>query len=289
MRSPEPRATDSNCQRRLLTRWIAPCLTLILLAGCSSSPRISRQDGVSANLPSPEEIARIPDATPRAEPASPYGNPESYVVFGKRYHPLKDGRGYDERGIASWYGSKFHGQRTSSGEPYDMFAMTAAHKTLPLPCYARVTNLKNNRSVIVKINDRGPFHDNRLIDLSYTAAWKLGIIGEGTGLVEVSAIDPSAPKPEPPPTTQPDKPKPNRGLPELFLQVGAFGSSSNADRLKQRIEEQLKVSVLIEETAGSASPVYRVQVGPIASVELADHLSQRLGQLGIRNPHVVIR
>jgi rare lipoprotein A len=218
---------------------------------------------------------------------SSYGNPDSYVVFGHRYQTLKDGRGYSERGIASWYGSKFHGRRTSSGEPYDMYAMTAAHKSLPLPSYARVTNLRNKRSVIVRVNDRGPFHDNRLIDLSYTAAWKLGIVGQGTGLVEVSAIDPGTP----PPAAEPEPAKGvlAKGLPELFLQVGAFGSADNADRLKQRIEEQLKVSVLIEETADSTKPVYRVQVGPIASVEMADHLTQRLDQLGIQNPHVVIR
>jgi rare lipoprotein A len=287
MRNPERHDRSRDPRDPAFGRWIALCIALILLAGCSSTPRISRQDGVGANLPTPEEIASIPDASPKAEPLSAYGNPESYVVFGKRYRTMKQSRGYSERGIASWYGNKFHGLRTSSGEPYDMYAMTAAHKTLPLPCYARVTNLKNDRSVIVKINDRGPFHDNRLIDLSYTAAWKLGIIGEDTGLVEVSAIDPSAP--EPTAIAKPETPKQNRGLPELFLQVGAFGSPGNADRLKQRIEEQLQVSVLIEEIAGRASPVYRVQVGPIASVELADHLSQRLDKLGIRNPHVVIR
>lgn len=286
MRSPDSKGRP---EKRLphLRGWLPIGLALLLLAGCSSSPRISRHDGVGSHLPSAAEIARIPDATPKVEPLSTYGNPDSYVVFGKRYHTLKQSKGYSEKGIASWYGDKFHGQRTSSGDPYDMFAMTAAHKTLPLPCYARVTNLKNNRSVIVKINDRGPFHDNRLIDLSYTAAWKLGIIGEGTGLVEVTAIDPGAA--EPTPASEPEPPKRNRGLPELFLQVGAFGNSSNADRLKQRIEEQLQVSVLIEEIAGSANPIYRVQVGPIASVELADHLSQRLDSLGIKDPHVVIR
>jgi rare lipoprotein A len=261
----------------------------LLLSGCSSSPFSSSEDGVSHRLPPPQDIASIPDASPRDEPKSPYGNPESYVVFGERYHPLKESRGYSEKGIASWYGSKFHGHRTSSGEAYDMYAMTAAHKTLPLPSYARVTNLKNDRSVIVKINDRGPFHDNRLIDLSYTAAWKLGIIGEGTGLVEVTAIDPSAPTPPPEVPAAPTQPKPHHGLPELFLQVGAFGNAQNADRLKLRIEEQLQVNVLIEESPSGASPLYRVRVGPIASVELADHLSQRLDELGIHNPHVVIR
>ena len=270
--------------------WTLMGLSLLLTA-CGSGPKFSSRDGVSASLPPPKDIASIPDPVPRAEPPSNYGNPDSYVVFGRRYHTLKDGRGYNERGIASWYGSKFHGRRTSSGEPYDMYAMTAAHKSLPLPSYARVTNLRNNRSVIVRVNDRGPFHDNRLIDLSYTAAWKLGIIGEGTGLVEVSVIDPSAPKPlvaEPEPVIPAEKPVAG-GLPELFLQVGAFGNAGNAGRLKQRLEEQLQIGVLIQESAGQATPVYRVQVGPIASVELADHLTQQLAQLGISDPHVVIR
>ncbi len=275
---------------RLLRSLPPPGMALalsLLLAACGSAPKIGTQDGISRHLPPPVDIASIPDPTPRVEPLSSYGNPDSYVVFGRRYHTLKDGRGYSERGIASWYGSKFHGRRTSSGEPYDMYAMTAAHKSLPLPCYARVTNLRNNRSVVVRVNDRGPFHDNRLIDLSYTAAWKLGIVGEGTGLVEVTAIDPVAP----PAASEPETPKskPIRGLPELFLQIGAFGNAGNADRLKQRIEEQLQVNVLIEESTVSTAPVYRVQVGPIASVELADHLTQRLDQLGIRDPHVVIR
>ena len=262
-------------------------LLSLLLSACGSAPKSVSKDGVSRHLPPPADMASIPDPTPRDEPLSNYGNPDSYVVFGRRYHTLKDGRGYRERGIASWYGSKFHGRRTSSGEPYDMYAMSAAHKSLPLPCYARVTNLRNNRNVVVRINDRGPFHDNRLIDLSYTAAWKLGIVGEGTGLVEVAVIDPTAPTVEPEP--EPVKSTLAQGLPELFLQVGAFGSAGNADRLKQRIEEQLQVSVLIEQSTGAAAPVYRVQVGPIASVELADHLTQRLDRLGITDPHVVIR
>jgi rare lipoprotein A len=233
-------------------------------------------------------MASIPDAIPKDEPKSKYGNPESYIVFGKRYHTLADGRDYRARGIASWYGSKFHGQRTSSGEPYDMYAMTAAHKTLPLPSYARVTNLKNNHSIVVKVNDRGPFHENRLIDLSYTAAWKLGIIGEGTGLVEVTALQAGSP-PQPATRAAKSKVKKRSGLPSLFLQVGAFGDSQNAQRLKTRLEEQLQTRVLIQDDSAPSKRVYRVQVGPIASVELVDHLSQQLNQLGIENTHVVIR
>ncbi|MEJ2404815.1 MAG: septal ring lytic transglycosylase RlpA family protein [Candidatus Thiodiazotropha sp.] len=262
-------------------------LALTLLAGCSSIPSdrsTGQSDGISPQYPPPADLEAIPDAVPKQEPKSKYGNPASYTVFGKRYQPLSHNHNYSERGIASWYGSKFHGKRTSSGEPYDMYAMTAAHKTLPLPSYVRVTNLKNQRSVVVRVNDRGPFHDNRLIDLSYTAAWKLGITGEGTGLVEVTSLQPG--KPEQP---VPVAPKGPRALPELFLQVGAFGNSENAQRLKSRLEEQLKTQVLIQGNDNPQTPVYRVQVGPIASVELADHISLQLGRMGIHDPHVVIR
>ncbi|TPW10234.1 MAG: rare lipoprotein A [Halothiobacillaceae bacterium] len=127
----------------------------------------------------------IKDAIPKVEPHSRYGNPPHYDVMGKRYYPLRTARGYKKRGLASWYGVKFQGQRTSSGEPYDLAAMTAAHKTLPLPTYARITNLTNGRTTIVKINDRGPFHDQRIIDLSYAAAVKLGFADQGTAPVEV--------------------------------------------------------------------------------------------------------
>ncbi|MES9993725.1 MAG: septal ring lytic transglycosylase RlpA family protein [Candidatus Thiodiazotropha sp.] len=264
-------------------------ISATLITACSTGKvaRVEKQDGISHHHPPPANIEAIPDAVPKEEPLSRYGNPDSYVVFGKRYYTLDDYKGYSARGIASWYGSKFHGQRTSSGEAYDMYAMTAAHKSLPLPSYVRVTNLKNNRSVVVKVNDRGPFHDNRLIDLSYTAAWKLGITAEGTGLVEVVSLDPKSTKTAV--AAKPVKLKKGSMLPELFLQVGAFGSPENAQRLKERLEEQLQTRVLIEDSANPERPVYRVQVGPIASVELADHLSQRLAKLGIDDPHVVIR
>lgn len=138
------------------------------------------------------DVAHIPNAEPRLEPLSRYGNPQKYDVFGVRYHTLAHSNGYAAEGTASWYGRKFHGQRTSSGEPYDMFGMTAAHRSLPLPTYAKVKNLNNGREVIVKINDRGPFVKDRLIDLSYAAAKKLGIHATGTGKVRITAIDPIA-------------------------------------------------------------------------------------------------
>ncbi|MEN8177092.1 MAG: septal ring lytic transglycosylase RlpA family protein [Pseudomonadota bacterium] len=263
-----------------------PVVTLalaVLLVGCGTQPSIVERDGIDHTFPPPTDIDSIPDAIPKVEPISRYGNPESYTVFGREYRTLTDRRDYRERGIASWYGSKFHGKRTSSGEPYDMYDMTAAHKSLPLPTYARVTNLQNGQSVVVKINDRGPFHGNRLIDLSYTAAWKLDIAQNGTGLVEVEAIDLSTPEPVPMPVQV------ETGLPEIFLQVGAFGSAHNANRLKNRLQTELNTDVLIQEAISSDPPLFRVQVGPIASIELCDHLADKLSGLGIPEARLVIR
>jgi len=169
---------------------LVPLLLVGLLSGCASS---GTKDLASGDFPDPSSI---PDAVPKVEPKSKYGNPESYVVFGKRYHTKSSSHGYVAKGVASWYGPNFHGRKTSSGEPYDMYAMTAAHKTLPLPTYARVTNVRNGRSAVVKINDRGPFHGNRIIDLSYSAARKLGVVAKGTAMVEVKAIDPRQPEPK---------------------------------------------------------------------------------------------
>jgi rare lipoprotein A len=135
----------------------------------------------------------MPDAVPVVEPRSRYGNPKTYEVMGERYFVLNSAAGYKERGRASWYGTKFQGRRTSSGEPYDMYQMTAAHKTLPLPTYVRVTRKSNGRSIVVRVNDRGPFHTGRIIDLSYAAAYKLDLLKEGSAEVEVEALDPSAP------------------------------------------------------------------------------------------------
>jgi len=147
-----------------------------------------------APAPNVPDVGRVPDATPRMEPRSASGNPPFYEVAGHRYMVLASADGYVERGVASWYGTQFHGLRTATGEPYDMFAMTAAHKTLPLPCYARITNLSNGRSVVVRINDRGPFVANRIIDLSYTAASRLDMIRNGTAFVQVETLSPAAPQ-----------------------------------------------------------------------------------------------
>ena len=168
------------------------------LAACFSAPprpNLPAPNSVPPVSSTPANPGSVPDAVPRVEPRSRYGNPPFYDEFGKRYYVLSSSVGYWERGVASWYGPGFHKERTSTGEPYDMYGMTAAHKTLPLPAYVRVTNLENGRSVVVRVNDRGPFVGNRIIDLSYTAAAKLDMLRNGTAMVDVRAIDPSAPPP----------------------------------------------------------------------------------------------
>lgn len=166
-------------------------ITLCFLSGCAHHIEKPIVDGPPLN---PKCVDHIPDAQPKSEPLSRYGNPASYEVFGKKYHVLpKTKHGHTQTGMASWYGSKFHGKRTSSGEPYDLYGMTAAHKHLPLPTYVKVKNLKNDREIVVKVNDRGPFVDDRIIDLSYAAAKKLGIFEFGTAPVSVTVIDPMHP------------------------------------------------------------------------------------------------
>ncbi len=257
-------------------------LMAMVLTGCGTSG----SGGPFADKDGPPrrhvDIASIPDATPRLEPKSKYGNPASYSVGGRRYYVLGSSVGYRKRGVASWYGTKFHGRRTASGERYDMFAMTAAHKTLPLPTYVRVTNLRNGRRVIVKVNDRGPFHNNRLIDLSYAAAYKLGIVGHGTGLVEVDAIDPRARRP-----VLVDAASVDEQI-NLYLQVGAFASQYNAERLRDRLLAAAIDGIRISQARPNQTTVYRVRVGPIGSVEDADRLAARIISLGMETPQVII-
>ena len=223
----------------------------------------------------PRDLLATPDAVPRFELKSRHGNPPFYDVQGKRYFVLATADGYVERGVASWYGPTFHGVNTSMGEPYDMYAMTAAHKTLPLPAYARVTNLRNGRSVVVRINDRGPFVANRIIDLSYTAAAKLDMLREGTTLVEVRALTPAAPDTL---TRTAELP-----TPELYLQAGAFADEGNAQRLLTRLRAAGVVGASVLPPVATQSRLYRVRVGPIASVAQFDELYARLGALGIAN------
>jgi rare lipoprotein A len=246
--------------------WVSLGLSTLLSACGTFGP----QDG-----PPPQTIsaADIQDAEPKPEPLSKYGNPDSYVVEGKRYYVLDSAKGYVKRGTASWYGTKFHGRRTSSGEIYDMYAMSAAHKSLPLPTYVQVTNLDNQKSAIVKVNDRGPFHDNRLIDLSYAAAVKLGITGNGTARVEVKAIDVA---PSVGLSSQPAKPVASGH----FVQVGAFADRNNAERLQERISLQVPFPVFISSVKNT---YYRVQIGPFSDRQQVEAAESRLSDLGINN------
>ncbi len=244
--------------------------------------------------PNPRDVSDIPNAVPKAEPLSRYGNPVSYVVYGKRYYTMTSSKGYKERGLASWYGTKFHGKRTSSGEPYDLYGMTAAHKTLPLPTYVEVTNLNNDRSVIVKVNDRGPFHGDRRIDLSYTAAVKLGIIGSGIGEVEVEAIDTATLTTDsetgsatgtaaaaPGPVSRPDDAL-------LYLQVGAFSNRENAERLQEKIRSENIGTVRIVENTVDNDIFYKVQVGPLANDAAVDQTTRALKTLGINESRPIV-
>lgn len=215
--------------------------------------------------------SKVSNAVPHVEPLAKLGNMPSYVVFGRRYYTLKNARNYEEVGIASWYGKKFHHHRTSSGEVYDMIGMTAAHRTLPLPSYVEVTNLKNNRKVIVKVNDRGPFSGNRIIDLSYVAAKKLGMIGHGTTQVRLKVLDPR----------RWGKSILASRTPQIFLQVGVFRNKMNAANLKTKLISLLHVPVGIT-LPSSSSSYYKVRVGPIVDRETADNLSKRLTNLGFK-------
>lgn len=208
----------------LLTLVPLVAALLGLLSGCSSAPERTEQNVVHATSQGPQ------DAVPKVEPRSRFGNPASYVVFGRRYYTKDDSKGHVERGLASWYGPGFHGRKTSSGERYDMNAMTAAHKTLPLPTYARVTNLENGRSAVVRINDRGPFHGPRVIDLSRAAAAKLGVLAAGTAEVEVLALDPAHPEPAAPNPflLAANKPKAQPQSQPFLDGVGASGSAASS-------------------------------------------------------------
>ena len=264
----------------------------LTLAGCGTQitgPAGGERDGPGEH----RDVSHVPDAVPRVEPRSRGGNPSTYVVLGKRYYTLQDNKGFVERGIASWYGRKFHGRTTSNGETYDMYRMSAAHKHLPIPTYLEVTNLENGRRVVVRVNDRGPFHENRIIDLSYAAASRIGMLDNGTALVEIRAIDPRAPQPAKMTRVaktpgQGQKAAPQANVPRIFLQAGAFSDTGNAERLRRRLEDGLAQRVRVTPVASASGPVHRVQVGPLASVEMADQVAAQMHQLGVSKPLVVV-
>ena len=230
------------------------------------------------------DVTAIPNAVPKDESKSRYGNPSSYVVFGKRYYVMDSSKGYVEEGIASWYGTKFHGRRTSSGETYDMYAMTAAHKTLPLPTYVRVTNLNNNKFVILKVNDRGPFHENRIIDLSYTAAIKLDIIKNGTGLVEVRAIESGSSTRN---VTSDDNKKDFSQSTNFYIQVGTFSKLENAKILKRKLNFLEDSLIKISSVIVSGNTLYRVRIGPFNDTKVSDSIVSKLSSFDILEYRIV--
>ncbi|MDP2822856.1 MAG: septal ring lytic transglycosylase RlpA family protein [Sulfuritalea sp.] len=248
----------------------------------------------------PEDLDAIPDAIPRAEPLHRFAN-NPYSVLGRDYVPLRDIKPYKARGIGSWYGRKFHGQKTSSGEPYDMYGMTAAHPTLPIPSYVRVSNPANGKSVVVRVNDRGPFHSGRMIDLSWTAAWKLGYIGEGSTVVEVESLLPGqtlAASPAPvvaeDPIAQMAAVEPELPLPQAqdarghFVQLGAFGNRDNAETLRARLTREL--GTLAEKLViQSAGKLFRVQLGPWPDAAAAQLAGRRLRESLGMTPVIVQR
>ena len=224
----------------------------MLLSGCQSTPQGSagakeQVDGPPQNVPA--GLADLPDPEVRHVRPSQRGNPKSYTVFGQTYRVMGSAAGYSATGNASWYGRKFHGRLTSSGEPFDMYQLTAAHRSLPIPTYARVTNLDNGRQTVVRINDRGPFHDNRIIDLSYAAAVKLGYAARGTARVKVEVIAPGK---------------------EFLLQAGAFEDLERADRLKLALKDLTGRPTFVVKVSGES--LYRVRLGPVKGRSEAERL-----------------
>jgi peptidoglycan lytic transglycosylase len=291
------------------------------LTACLSTPR---QETPVYTVP-PESLTpppipdSVPDAIPRIESRAHSGNPPFYDVFGKRYYVLSSSVGYWERGVASWYGPGFHKVRTSTGESYDMYAMTAAHKTLPLPAYVRVTNLLNGRSVVVRVNDRGPFVGNRIIDLSYTAAAKLDMLRNGTAMVDVRTVDPSAPAPVtsasmvPPAAAAPNAgsgaavpaaaAQPNSAVPgaaaptpsgaaavtaALFVQAGAFSDPANAQRLAEKLRGGTFGKIFVRDDRIAGRRMYRVRIGPVANVAEFDRIVAALERAGISDAHLAL-
>lgn len=274
-----------------VTLFLTGCATKKDHGGGQLTRYHQRKD--SAPLKAPKDLQKIPDAVPTIEPKSKYGNPPTYVVFNKKYRVLSSSDGYRATGLASWYGTKFHGYKTSSGELYDMYKMTAAHKTLPLPTYVQVKNLVNGRKVIVRINDRGPFHSDRILDLSYAAAAKLDILRTGTAKIEVTAIPPRLIaknyKNNMPPnktnTLQKDASVKTLALTKVntvkassiknnittatpiyrYLQVGAFNKKENAEVLRKKILQlsSPRLQVHIQTSSMNNTPIFRVRIGPI--------------------------
>jgi len=261
-------------RRAVVGRWLCTALLAGLLAACGAPKRGAyyQDDGPGRT---PVDVQAIPDAVPRIEPFA-QANLRPYVVAGRRYTPIADNRGFRQEGLASWYGRQFHGKPTANGETYDMYAMTAAHPTLPIPSYARVTRKATGQSVIVRVNDRGPFHSVRVIDLSYAAAAKLDLIAPGTAMVIVEAIShdqiransaspPAQTTASPSPPTQ-QKTEPQADIRQIFLQFGAFSIADNAYRLANRINPSVQQTATVRR---GSDGLHRVLLGPYPSRDAA--------------------
>jgi rare lipoprotein A len=258
---------------------ISALMMLSVLTACSV------KDGPPANYG--KKWDEIPDAVPRDEARSKYGNPESYEVFGKRYYVMESGEGFSQKGLASWYGSKFHGQRASSGETYNMYAMTAAHKTLPIPIYVEVRNLDNGRTAVVKVNDRGPFHEGRIIDLSYAAATKLGVVASGTAPVEIRVINTRDETADDKNTTagKEDEYVDENG--KLYVQIAAFSTEENALKMIEDLREKNFSSVRIHVDNNKGKMLYRVRIGPMPTDNLAEKVLAQLKQINLNNAKII--
>ena len=281
-----------NSRLHLIPLTLLTCLTM---AGCGTLPGNlpgglggSQTDGPGKAV----DTTAIADAIPKVEPIKVAGNKNPYRVFGKTYVLLPSSKGYREQGVASWYGKKFHGRKTSNGEVYDMYAMTAAHKTLPIPAYARVTNLDNKRSVIVRINDRGPFHGDRLIDLSYVAALKLGFADKGTANVIIEAIDPSGSQDRvltPFATGNKAAVKSSNQKPLTiqgrYLQVGAFDALAPAQVLQKQVRGYTQHPILVQQK----NTLYKVWIGPISDHLEFQRVKQQLKKLANISSFMVVQ
>lgn len=262
---------------------VALLFILFQLTGCALHHRGAADGPPKFHI----DVSKIHDAVPKAEPLSKYGNPKSYVAKGHRYYVMKSAKGYCETGVASWYGMKFHKIRTSSGDPYNVAAMTAAHRTLPIPTYVQVTNLQNGRRVIVKVNDRGPFAHNRIIDLSYVAAVKLGVTGHGTARVEVRAIDPRSPPPsieQPTTLAKMSRPSPRAH----YVQLGMFVQQKNAEQLAKQVKGKTSYPVVVKVHDQNGQLIFRVCIGPLPNKTCSEQLSRQLQKEGLGKPIVIM-
>lgn len=281
---------------RLVGRYFksifASVFALSILASCTSVQKLDGDNGPTG----PVDWSKVKPVKPKKEPRSRYGNPETYEVYGITYRIRETAENFKQHGVASWYGSKFHGRRTSSGETYDMLKLTAAHKTLPIPCYVRVTNNDNGRELVVRVNDRGPFVKSRIIDLSYAAAHQLGMADEGIANVTIETISiASSPR-----TASKKKYKKakkqapkrvaysqKRSNEKRFVQVGAYSNHANAQKLAKILDKEIALPVVISQIKSNAKKLYRVRIGPILSEKTAQELADILNIKELGKPRIV--